>query len=76
MVTVGDTDSVPPVTFLFPDQPPLAVQLVELLAVQLRVDESPGPTKVGAALRVTTGTGLQVKLVEAAVAEQPLALQA
>ncbi len=81
VVTLGVTESEPPEVDLAPVQSVaerllVALQLVELLAVQVRVDESPGPTKVGVAPRVTIGKGLQVKFVDAAVAEQPLALQA
>lgn len=55
LVIPGDTLSLPPVFVLEPLQPPEAVQLLAPVAVQLRVDESPGPIRVGDAVRVTTG---------------------
>jgi hypothetical protein len=40
---------------LLPDHPPLAVQLVALVAVHERVDVPPLATLVGLAVSVTTG---------------------
>jgi hypothetical protein len=46
-----------PLVFSFPDQPPDAVQLLALLEDQLSVDDPPGFTVVGLALRPTVGGG-------------------
>jgi hypothetical protein len=52
-----------PLTARLPDQPPDAVQLVALLAVQLRVAALPLVNVLGLAVRLTVGAGVLTETV-------------
>ena len=57
---------VEPLVAIGPLQPPKAVQEVTLAEPQVKVDELPAATEVGAALSVTLGVVTTVTVVEAA----------
>jgi len=52
-----------PLVALVPDQSPLATQEVALVEVQLRVEDPPWVTALGAAVRVRVGAGVGVDTV-------------
>ncbi len=60
-----------PLTALVPDQPPVAVQAVALVADQLNTELLPLVTELGLALKVTVGAGLLTVTVADCVALLP-----
>lgn len=60
-----------PLVGLLPDQPPLAVQLVALVEVQLRFVDWFVTTDVGSAVRLTVGAGGAVTVTDALALPEP-----